>query len=225
MIVPRPVIKPKARAVVRRAIIISWRRRITVDRHAGRGGRRRLVHVEVNLLRYPVFWSHHMASLENSHLLKLIRGHRQCPHDIIVGAKIVEGAVWIAENLDVHRRSAHVLAISFDARAGCRRVNQYVISHCSVRSAFCAGWHRLTSSNERPNRGAGQQSPYSLHGRKIAENRRGCNSVEASAYLAWRALKNAKKEFLGAINRYLPLPRLGPKNKGIFWGRIGSDLE
>src|SRR3954470_14895577 len=79
MIVSRAVIKAERRAVVGRAIIIGRRWWITIDGDARRSGRwRRLVHVEIDLLRYPVLRSHHMAGLEHSHLLELIRHERQC---------------------------------------------------------------------------------------------------------------------------------------------------
>src|ERR1051326_6338788 len=88
--------KIEARTVIR---IIVWRRigRAINDRR--RVWRRRLVHVEVNLPRDGVFRGEQMTGPERARLDELVGVEREGLDHVIIGAKIVEGAVRIAKNL------------------------------------------------------------------------------------------------------------------------------
>src|SRR5262249_37290867 len=89
-----------------------------------------------------------MARHKSSGLNKLVGLRRECSNDVIIGAKIVESAIGITENLEMHRSSTDVLPIGFDPGAGRSRLYEHVIGHCVIRSPFSPRWDCLTAPKQ-----------------------------------------------------------------------------
>src|SRR5437867_6219852 len=135
-------IEAEARAVIwRRAVIIIIRRRRIAWIHIhwrtrGRVCWRRLVHVEIDALRNMVLRAKPPAGPEHSHLGKLVGRQRQCPDYIIIGAKVVERAVSVAEDFQVDRGIADKVAVCFDPGARIGSLHQHVMRDRAVGSAL-----------------------------------------------------------------------------------------
>src|ERR1043165_950188 len=90
VVVTGPIIIRSAVVIIRRAVEIVGRRssRINVDRRApGVGGP---AHVEINTLRYAIFWTEPAARAENAGLGKLIGGQGRCLDGVKIRAKIMK---------------------------------------------------------------------------------------------------------------------------------------
>src|SRR5690349_4952500 len=103
----RPIVIIGRWFVVR--VHIYWRRRRRV-RHF-------LVHVEIDALRNSILGRKSTTCSERPDLRKLIRGEWRCLNDVLKGTEVVKGAVGVAENLQVNRGVAEIIAIGVDASA------------------------------------------------------------------------------------------------------------
>src|SRR5229473_441051 len=143
VVIRRPVKIPRRAVVVGRIPIhrsLEWSIR-----------RRRLIHVEVDPLRNLVFRGEHVPRPEHAGLDKLVGGQRQRPDNVIIRTEVVERPVGVTENLEDDRRVADGFAVGFDSGARLRSLDQYIVGHCAVRSAFGSRRDRLASGQQPEN--------------------------------------------------------------------------
>src|SRR6266540_2768814 len=177
MVYGRTKIKLKPRAVIRRPIIIIVVRRrpvgIPIHRRPGGGVHLSiLIHVEVDALRNMVLRPKPSAGAKPAGLDKLVGGERQSPDHVVLGAKVVERPVRVAENLQMKRCVAQRLAAGFDPGPRLRSLDEYVVGHRAMGSALRTRRNAFTPGKETCGHQARGQNQSSAH-REIPSLSRG----------------------------------------------------
>ena len=145
VIVTRTEVKPECGSIIvgrtviiRSSVVIRWCViRVGIARCNGDWRRRSgCIHVEENALRNPVLMREVSTGSEYPGLDKLIGREREGLDDVIIGAKIMERPVLVAENLQLERRIADGFLVGFDPGARRGSFDQHIVGNRPMRPAL-----------------------------------------------------------------------------------------